>query len=244
MSSLLRSRNGALVVFLGPVGVGKSTIMRYLAEVFRVQGRRIYVSFLKSFHGASFVLWLLTARILGLKSRGRYAPWLLLIKAGKVKVSRTLFSFTMYFDASLFIPAKLLLLRLLKKLGFVVLVEEYAYTSILDYLYIGKQMLGMKSLPRTPLNIILSLLTRHEPDALIILMADTRELVRRWHKRGYGEPQRQYLKLLTYYCTNMVGYSRKIIIDTTDLNESQTLKVVYKLIMEIIEKQETKRGQE
>lgn len=223
-----------MVVFLGLVGVGKSTIMHYLAEVLRVRGRRVYVSFLKSFHGASFALWFFTARILGLRSRGRYAPWLLLIKGGKIKVAKLLLSLTMYFDAFLFIPTKLLLLRLLKRLGFVVLVEEYAYTSILDYLYTGKQMLNMKSLPRTPLNIILSLLTRYEPDALIILIADTRELVRRWHKRGYGEPQQQYLKLLMHYCTNIVRHSRKIVIDATNLDEHETLGSVYKSITEVI----------
>jgi broad-specificity NMP kinase len=178
-----------------------------------------------------------------LRSKGKYAPWLLLIKAGKVKVAKPLLNLTMHFDAFLFIPAKLLLLRLLKKLGFMVLVEEYAYTSILDYLYTGKQMLDMKSLPRTPLNIILSLLARYEPDALIILIADTKELVRRWRKRGYGEPQQQYLKLLTHYCMNIVRHARKIIIDTTDLNESQTLEFVYKSIIEVIEKRETKQGQ-
>jgi thymidylate kinase len=224
-----------LVAFLGPVGVGKSTVMHYLAEVLRVQGRRVYVSFLKSFHGASFALWFFIARILGLRSKGKYAPWLLLIKAGKVKVAKPLLNLTMHFDAFLFIPAKLLLLRLLKKLGFVVLVEEYAYTSILDYLYTGKQMLGMKSLPQTPLNIVLRLLTRYKPDAVIILMADTRELVRRWRKRGYGEPQQHYLKLLMHYCVNMVRHSRKIVIDTTSLDEYRTLGLVYKSITRIVE---------
>jgi thymidylate kinase len=229
MIHLLRSRSGVLVVFLGPVGVGKSTIMRYLAEVFRVRGQRVYVSFLKSFHGASFALWFFIARILGLRSRGRYAPWLLLIKAGKIKVAKLLLNLTVYFDAFFFIPTKLLFLRLLRKLGFVVLVEEYAYTSILDYLYTGEQMLGMRSLSRIPLNIILSLLTKYEPDALIILMADTKELVRRWRKRGYGEPQQRYLKLLIHYCINIVRHSRKIIIDTTGLDEYETLRFVYKI---------------
>jgi thymidylate kinase len=223
------------VVFLGPVGVGKSTIMHYLAEVLRFRGRRVYVSFLKSFHNASFALWFFTARILGLRSKGRHAPWLLLIKGGKIKVAKLLLSLTMYFDTFLFIPAKLLLLRLLKRLGFVVLVEEYAYTSILDYLYTGKQMLGMKSLPQTPLNIVLRLLTRYEPNAVIILMADSRELVRRWRKRGYGEPQQHYLKLLMHYCVNMVTHSRKIVIDTTSLDEYRTLRLVYKSIMRIVE---------
>ena len=224
-----------MVAFLGPVGVGKSTVMHYLAEVLRVRGRKVYVSFLKSFHGASFALWFFTARILGLRSKGEYAPWLLLIKAGKVKVAKPLLNLTMYFDAFLFIPAKLLLLRLLKRLGFVVLVEEYAYTSILDYLYTGKQMLGMKSLPQTPLNIVLRLLTRYEPDAVIILMADIRELVRRLRKRGYGEPQQHYLKLLMHYCVNIVRHSRKIVIDTTSLDEYRTLGLVYKSITRIVE---------
>jgi broad-specificity NMP kinase len=232
-----------LVAFLGPVGVGKSTVMRYLAEVLKIKGQRVLVGVLKSFHGISYALWFFIARILGLRSRGRYAPWLLLIKGRKIEVAKLLLNLAMYFDAFLFIPTKLLLLRSLKRLGFVILVEEYAYTSILDYLYTGKQMLNMKSLPRTPLNIVLSLLARYEPDALIILTADTRELIRRWRKRGYGEPQQQYLKLLTHYCMNIVRCARKIIIDTTDLNESQTLEFVYKSIIEVIERRETKRGQ-
>jgi len=231
---LLRSRSGVLVAFLGPVGVGKSTVMCYLAEVLRVRGQRVLVDVLKSFHGISYALWFFIARILGLRSRGRYAPWLLLIRGGKIKVAKLLLSLTMYFDAFLFIPTKLFLLGLLKRLGFVVLVEEYAYTSILDYLYTGKQMLDMKSLPRTPLNIILSLFARYEPDALIILIADTRELVRRWHKRGYGEPQQRYLKLLMHYCTNIVRHSRKIVIDATNLDEHETLGSVYKSITEVI----------
>jgi ABC-type Fe3+/spermidine/putrescine transport system ATPase subunit len=42
---LLRSRSGVLVAFLGPVGVGKSTVMRYLAGVLRVRGQRVLVGF-------------------------------------------------------------------------------------------------------------------------------------------------------------------------------------------------------
>jgi thymidylate kinase len=224
-----------LVAFLGPVGVGKSTVMLYLAEVLRIRGQRVHVGVLKSFHGISYALWFFIARILGLRSMARYAPWLLLIKGGKIKVAKLLLSLTMYFDAFLFIPTKLFLLRLLKRLGFVVLVEEYAYTSILDYLYTGKQMLGMESLPQIPLNIVLRLLTRYEPDAVIILMADTRELVRRWRKRGYGEPQQHYLKLLMHYCVNVVRHSRKIVIDTTCLDEYRILGLVYKSITRIVE---------
>ena len=227
-----------MIVFLGPVGVGKSTVMRYLAGVIRVRGRRVHVSVLKSFHGISYALWFFTARILGFRSRGRYAPWLLLSRGGQNTVAKLLLSLTMYFDVFFFIPLKLLLLRLLKRLGFVVLVEEYAYTSILDYLYTGKQMLGMKSLPRTPLKIISSLLTRYEPDAVIVLMADTRELVRRWRKRGYGEPQQRYLKLLIHYCINIVKHPRKIVLDTTNLDEYKTLEFVYKLVMRIMEEKE------
>ena len=229
-----------MVAFLGPVGVGKSTVMLYLAEVLRIRGQRVHVDVLKSFHGISYALWFFIARILGLRSGGRYAPWLLLIRGGRSRIAKLLLNLTLYFDAYFFIPAKLLLLRLLKRLGFVVLVEEYAYTSILDYLYTSKQMLNMRSLPQTPLKIVLSLLARYEPDAVIILMADTRELVRRWRKRGYGEPQQHYLKLSIHYCINMVKHPRKIVIDSANLDEYKTLGLIYKSIIRIMEKKEIK----
>jgi len=226
-------KSGVLIAFLGPVGVGKSTVMRYLALLFKAEGQRVYLSLLKSFHGPAYILWSLVVRLLGLRSKGKYAPWLILFKSGKISTVKSLLILSMYLDALFSIPIKLIGLRLLRRLGFAVLVEEYAYTAIIDYWYTAKQMLGMNSIPRTPQTIVLSLLERHRPDALIILVSDFKELVKRWRKRGYGEPQQRYLKLLTPYSLNIIKNPRKLIIDTTNLDTYETVKHVYQAILSL-----------
>jgi len=67
------ARRGRLIVLLGPIGVGKSTIIRGLTQELRARGFRTDTTFIKSFHGPTYALWVLTARLLGLN--GRYAPW-------------------------------------------------------------------------------------------------------------------------------------------------------------------------
>jgi len=226
-------KGGTLIAFLGPVGVGKSTVMQYLALLFKAKGRRVYLGTLKSFHSPAYMLWSLVAKLLRLRSKGKYAPWLILFKSGKVNTVKSLFTLSMYSDALFSIPIKLIGLRLLRRLSFVVLVEEHAYTAIIDYWYVAKQMLGMNSIPRIPQVIILSLLNKYKPDVVIILVSDFKELMKRWRERGYGEPQQRYLKLLVLYCLNLIKNPRKLIIDTTNLDTYETVKHIYRAILSL-----------
>ena len=222
-------RSGMLIAFLGPVGVGKSTVMQYLALLFKAEGKRVYLSTLKSFHGPAYILWSLVVKLLRLRSKGKYAPWLILLKSGKINTVKSLLLFSMYSDAFLYIPIKLLSLRLMRRLGSIVLVEEYIYTAIVDYWYTAKQMLNMDDVPRIPQIVVLSLLEKHRPDMLVILVADIKELVKRWRVRGYGEPQQRYLRLLIWYCLDFIKHPGKQVIDTTNLDVYKTVKHVYRL---------------
>jgi nicotinamide riboside kinase len=64
-------RRGRLIVFLGPVSVGKSTMIRGLATELRAKSFRVSTTFIKAFHGPSYLLWKLTARLLELRLRAR-----------------------------------------------------------------------------------------------------------------------------------------------------------------------------
>jgi len=57
---------GMLIVFFGPVGVGKSTITRLLTYALNALGIKVHRIFLKAFHGLSCALWVSTAKLLAL----------------------------------------------------------------------------------------------------------------------------------------------------------------------------------
>jgi len=66
----------------------------------------------------------------------------------------------MHLDACLLIPFKFTTFGLLKRLGFIVLLEKYLYTGKADYLYIRKPMLEIERLSQIPKLIIKCLIYR------------------------------------------------------------------------------------
>ena len=66
-----------LIVFLGSVGIGKSTVIKGLAYVLKARGFRTYRIFIKAFHGSAYILWVFIVKLLGLSDNSKYSPWLL-----------------------------------------------------------------------------------------------------------------------------------------------------------------------
>lgn len=227
---ILRMKKGMLVVFLGPVGVGKTTIIKSLADLFIKKDRRVHIGFLKAFHGMAYILYVLIVKMLKLKSRGRYAPWFILARTGRVATLKVLLMLSMYLDAFFSIPVKLVYLRLLRNLGYIVFVEEYLYTTIFDYLNMAKRTLNMRSYPKLPFMVMLTLLEKYKPDKVVVLTTCFKDLLVRWSMRGYGDPQPLYVRLLNNYCLNLVRHPEKIVIDTCGLDVNKTIALTYKLV--------------
>ncbi|MGC9106846.1 MAG: hypothetical protein ACP5IE_01465 [Infirmifilum sp.] len=222
-------RRGRLIVFIGPVGVGKSTVIKGLAYVLTAKGLRVRRTCIKAFHGPSYAIWLVTSRLLGLRSSW-LSPWYLVFRSGKIRLASVLTAISMYMDALLSIPLKLLWIRVLKALGVNVLSEEYLHTGILDYIYTIHFMGGWSTEKFKPaLRIIHALLEKNAPDVIVILNACDNTLLKRWSLRGYGDPQLKYVKLQRLFLTNHVNNA--IIINTDNLN----IKDVVNMIVEKID---------
>jgi len=188
-----------LLVIEGPVGVGKSTIVKLLSKVLNDKGMPVAKTFLKTFHGPSFVIWFLATKlIIGGQKMSKLrmlAPWYLLSKLNSVLAWR-LTVLAALLDALLSIPLKLFQIQLLRQIGYIVICEEYLYGTLTDYMYtlINASNRKGKCLLRFTIAVSIAMLRKYRPSMTILLDADRVEIIKRWKKRGYGDPQKRYIK--------------------------------------------------
>jgi thymidylate kinase len=220
---------GKLVVFLGPVGVGKSTIIRGLTQALKANGLKVSTVFIKAFHGPSYILWALMTRILGVESK--YAPWFIIPRSGRINLAKILATISLYLDIFFVIPLKLLKITLLRNSGYYVISEEYLYSTLFDYIYSGFDSKMRGRLMNIPIRILNTLAAKYTPDIIIILVTNIPELRRRWIIRGYGDPQPHYI-LAQYAFLNrfLCKFNNVIAIDTTGLNVKEILTMVLKVV--------------
>jgi len=223
-------KRGRLIVFLGPVGVGKSTIIRGLTQELRARGFRTYTPFIKAFHGPAYALWVLTARLLGLN--GKYAPWFIIYKSGYANLTKVLLMISIYLDTFISIPLKLMIVRAFRCIGYYVVSEEYLQSTIFDYIYSMINARMKNNFISVPLEILNSLLNKYPPDITIALMANLSELMRRWTIRGYGDPQPRYVLLQVIYLNKLSNLKNTIIIDTTNIGIKETISKVLNKVVE------------
>jgi len=106
-----------LIVFLGSVGIGKSTVIKGLAYVLKARGFRTYRIFIKAFHGSAYILWVFIVKLLGLSDNSKYSPWLLVQRSGRIVLERKLLVLSIYLDAFISIPLKIIIVRVLRRFG-------------------------------------------------------------------------------------------------------------------------------
>lgn len=224
------ARGGRLVVFLEPVGVGKSTIIRGLTQELKARGFRTYTTFVKVFHGSAYTLWVLTVRLLGLN--GKYAPWFIMPRCGRVDLAGTLMVLSIYFDAFLSIPFKLMIIRILRYFKYHILSEEYIQSTLFDYIFAIIDLKIKDKFINIPISSMYILLIKYLPDEIVVLTADVYELRRRWKIRGCGDPQLQYVLLHVIYLNKLCNLKNTIIIDTTNIGIKETIS---KVLNEVVE---------
>ncbi len=230
----LEKLKGKLIIFLGPVGVGKSTVIDVLTSyMLRSVNARIHRTFIKSFHGLSYALWVFIAKLLGLPRD--YAPWYSVPMRGYVDVARILSLLSASIDALVNMPLKILIIKMLKLMGYTVISEEYLHSTIIDYLYTYAH-LNIKSRLYTilPLIILYSLALKHKPDIAIILDSSMDEVMKRWTVRGYGDPQLKYIKMQNLLIRRLLKGSfptlNAYVIDTSNMSVRETVSKVIKIL--------------
>jgi len=227
-------KKGVFIAFLGPVGVGKTTTIKYLAWRLRQRRLNVITTFIKSYHGFSYIMWIFIARLV--KAPKNLTPWYAVPTVlGLKKVARVLATLSAYFDAVLYLPLKLFIMLLLRKGGFIIISEEYITSTFLDYLLSLKDL---KAPLEIPLKILYILNLKLRPDITIFLDAEEDSILRRWSIRGYGDPQRRYVRLqrraLPYLCK--VFSHNSIAIDTTHKNMEETVKIVEMMLWDILQR--------
>jgi energy-coupling factor transporter ATP-binding protein EcfA2 len=223
------SRKGKLIVFLGPVGVGKSTIIRGLAQVLKTRGFRVFTIFIKAFHGPVYVLWIFTVKLLGLSNR--YAPWFIVPKSGRINLAKMLIVVSIYLDAFFSIPLKLIVTRILRHAGYYILSEEYIQSTLFDYIFTFINFNIKSKYINIPMKALYSLLSKYPPDITIVLTADLPELMRRWMIRGYGDPQPRYVLLQSLFFEKL--NNNVLLINTTNIKIIDILSNISNEIIKI-----------
>jgi len=222
-------RGRSFIVFLGPVGVGKSTIINNLVCILSATGVRVHKIFIKAFHGLSHVLWSFMVKVLGLPRD--YAPWYIIPKCGYVSLARILTIISAYLDVFINIPLKILIIKILRSIGYIVISEEYLYTAIFDYLHSYLALdIKLKSYAKFPILALHSLATKYRPDIVITLDSDVRELLCRWKWRGYGDPQLGYVELQRVFLKKNY-FNIDILINTSNMRLKDSLLKVIKTIV-------------
>lgn len=209
-----------IIVFVGTVGSGKSTQMKLLAQRLRSEKRKVKTTCIKTGHIFAYILMIILAKMLvrdtinvhpirSLLERGRN----LFRKIFKLFTIIDLLSIVIRFMVSIYIP---------KKLGYLVLVEEYLLATIADRIYLAKNV-------GVPLcffesNFILRLFKISGPILTVFLDAEDWVLKKRWIERNspperpeYLQAQRSLLLMLSRAFSDHFLY-----IDTTDQTEKET----------------------
>jgi broad-specificity NMP kinase len=209
-----RLKRGKLIVVLGPVGVGKSTIIRAFLSLSRGRGIKAKSVYIKAFHGPSYLLWKIMSRVMTRKANNKLAPWYIVGKINKI-LSRRLLLISVYLD-SITIPYILVLRVMIPRLrGVNIFVEEYLLGTLFDYIYSFYELERGNYLHLLPFKMLESLCLRYKPSLVILLDANLFELIKHWRGRGYGDPQIKYVLSQKYILPKLAQalYSKEHIVE-------------------------------
>jgi len=216
-----------LIVFIGPVGSGKSTHIKFLYSKLKGRGLKVRMSFLKTGHILAFILEIFLAKIVAGKRKDVY-PIRALVEE-KPSLLKKLFglwlvldliSVTMKFLVSIYVPLKL---------GYTVLVEEYIPATISDYIYLSKIIKLPLKVNSFAINFLLKLMRLCAPKQIVFLDAENTKLIYRWKlRRSFGERE-DYLLMQR---TILMQISKRLSYEFLYINTgSKTIEETHKLIL-------------
>jgi hypothetical protein len=224
-----------VVVFLGPVGVGKSTQVGLLRANLSDQGAMVTSTFLKSGHLFSYFLLRMLARgAVGEERRGM--PPIGVLIDQRPSLYRRLFGTWLALDLLSVVIKFLFAIYLPMKSGFMVLVEEGIPATVADYLYLCSAL----ELPRekvfTAINLLSALHARMGPKAIVVIDANPATLKSRSIQRGsfieredYVSAQRELLPIISRVLAGRFLLS----LDTTSKSIRETSDLILKWLATI-----------
>ncbi|MCX8205268.1 MAG: hypothetical protein N3H31_06430 [Candidatus Nezhaarchaeota archaeon] len=223
-----------VIVITGPVGVGKSTVIKILTYLSKRKGLKTSSTFIKTFHGPSYLLWKIAEYAITSRGRRTLAPWLIVSRSSP-SIARLLLLVSVCLD-SIYIPFIMTLRVILPKfLGVTVFIEEYLLSTLLDYIYTFHRLKIRSGLRRFPLKILLSLCIKHKPDSIAVLNANLHELRRHWRIRGYGGSQINYVLFQRHFLPKLAHafYGERAM--EFDVALTSAIEIAEKIISDVID---------
>jgi hypothetical protein len=225
-----------IIVLMGPVGVGKTTIRKYLVLSLRKRGIKARGSYIRLNHAFAYLFLLTVTKILHCKgpepisTLGRYNPHIFVRLFPLWKYLMTLSLVIMYL-IRVYLPY-----RILKR---TVVIEDYLPVTACDLIWVATWFgIPLKSLLKE-LSMILRLLTKSSI-RIVCLEASHETLIRRWSIRGSFERDKSYMSDNFAYirfheaCANALLKSLSlndiIILDTNNIGVSEVIKTICNLI--------------
>lgn len=215
-----------LIVFVGPVGSGKSTHIRLLRLKLKQRELKTKTCFLKTGHLFAFILEVFLAKIVAGKRRD-VSPIRALVEERprlfkrlfRLWLGLDLISITIKFLAGIYAPLKL---------GYIVLVEEYIPAIISDYIYLSRIVNFPLKVRSFTINYLLKLMSLN-PTQIIFLDAENDKLVYRWKLRRSFDEKEDYIQMQR---TILLRVSKRLshkflYIDTG----TKTIKETHKLVI-------------
>lgn len=225
---MMQVMRGELIVFLGPVGVGKSTHAILLCRVLRKRGSKVFGKFtIKTHHLPGYALERFFVRVAlrGLNSKYvKYTPIRVLFE-NKPHLFHRIFKLWYIIDFISMLLTFSTITVLPLRLGYVVVIEEGLLATLADYLWLSR-LAGIdwkEKLLRIPFRILLTLCFAYRPSFVIYLDAEFGVLQERWRLRGTPEERYDYVlmqkKLLRalckkFYCCYIIDTTNNIVLET------------------------------
>ena len=228
---------GKLIVFLGPVGAGKSTHAMLLCRVLRRRWGKVFGKFtVKTHHFLGYVLeWLLVRIVFGGDSRANeYTPIRVLFE-NRPKLFSSVFKLWCIVDflSTLFVFLVVVVFPL--KLGYTVVIEEGLLAALADYVWLSRwaDVSWREKFVRIPLRVLLVLCLAYRPFLAVYLDADFNVLWGRWRLRDTPEERYDYVlmqkRLLKALCRKLYCCH---LVDTTSSTIAETAKQIIRLVVQ------------
>jgi hypothetical protein len=182
-----------IIAFVGTVGAGKSTQMNTLASKLKARGLRVKVTSLKTGHLFAYILEVVLAKMLVRWRKDVYSIRALI--EDKPHLFKRLFKLWLTLDVLSISIRFILTVYIPLKMRLIVIVEEYLFATIADYIYLAK-VLGLPFKTVSPaVRFMLRLLQLSSPIQTIFLDAPNVVLEKRWGQRSSLNEKTEYLQM-------------------------------------------------
>lgn len=205
-----------IIVFVGTVGAGKSTQVKKLLMTLKKGGTNASSTVLKRGHLFAYLFEIFLAKSIKAKAQDTPYPIEVIIR-NRPDLLKKFFKLFLAIDTISIFYRFILTVYLPKKMGYVVIVEEYLQATIADYEWLSKLTGANKSVLFT--RLLTSLAVLGGPTYTVYLDAPNATLRARWVNRQSPIQRIEYIEMQR---TLLFSISKRLFPSLTYINTEKT----------------------